>query len=41
MHYNIYNPPRFAKLGGNLGSSTKGLKKNKLDVVVPSGSTRK
>ena len=40
-HYNIENPPRFAKLGGSLGASTKGLKKNMLNIVVPSGSTRK
>jgi hypothetical protein len=38
---NIYNPPRYAQLGGLSSASGKGLAKNDFHIVKPDSGIRK
>jgi hypothetical protein len=38
---NIYNPPRYAQLGGLSSAAASGLKKNDFHIVKPDSGTRK
>lgn len=38
---NIYNPPRYAQLGGLSSAGARGIMKNDFNIVKPGASTRK